>query len=168
MNGVPTPPIPPTPPTPTTHGALPYGPATASIRRFMARLAAISSADRLIICQAYEKASELPRWSQVERRLAAIIERSGRQAEQEAVAGPLLQLVRLEAGASSGMQGEAEVLSETASEAADDDPLKNLDPVAEPALAAVLALLVRDLLQPSDFELLIGPVVQVISLEEID
>ncbi len=61
--------------------------------------------------------------------LGDLLERSGRVDARDAVAGPLLQLVR------SGSDDE-------------------LDPIAESALAALLALMMRDLLSPADFDIL--------------
>ena len=59
--------------------------------------------------------------------------------------GPLLQLVKRQAALTEAAQGDA------AQGDADDIAL---DPIAEPALAALLALLVRDLLDDDTVRLL--------------
>ena len=74
--------------------------------------------------------------------LGDLLERSGRVDARDAVAGPLLQLVR----------GET-----------DDD----LDPVAEAALAALLALMMRDLLAPADFDTLYSAFMLAIPTEKL-
>jgi hypothetical protein len=59
--------------------------------------------------------------------------KTGREAERDAAAGPLLQMVRLP-----------------------DDP-GAIDPIAEPALATLMALVIRDVLPPDDFDALTAP-----------
>lgn len=137
-------------------GPQPYGPATATIRQFLVRLAAVGPSERAQASMAYAALADTRRWHQAETTLAAVVERSGRSAAQEAVAGPLLQLVH---------RPDIAPLPETASP---DEALATLDPVAEPALAALLALLVRDLLEPSLFATLYGPMHDVIPVESLD
>lgn len=121
--------------------SLPYGPNTAAVRRFLVRLAGLSAADRAGIVAAYDAALQDRTWSTAEHELGVTIERSGREAARDALAGPLLQLVQ---------RPGAEATSE-------DDALDTLDPIAEPALAALLSLLVRDLLDPAHVHALYAP-----------
>lgn len=93
-------------------------------------------------------------WHYAETALGEVIERSGRGGAQEAVAGPLLQLVR-RPGAS------------TAPPASDAEALDTLEPLAEPALAALLALVVQDLLEPKDFATLYTPLADIIPLASL-
>lgn len=168
--------------TPNLRSAVPYGPGTGLIRRFLVRLAALDGSERERITSAYALASEKPRWIQVERRLAALVERSGRQTEQDALAGPMLQLVRLPDQAPPD-EAATEAQENALDEAKDGKPhgragdqpdvdseedlLESLDPVAEPILAALLALLVHDLLQPSDFSTLYSPIEEIIPFSEL-
>jgi len=127
--------------TPTS---APYGPNTPRIRRFLQRMAGLGGEDRATVITRYAAACTGPAWSGAERELAAAVEKSGRGPLRDAVAGPLLQLVRIP---SDG----------TAAEGAASDPLTSLDPIAEPALAAVLALLVEELLSAAAWATLYGP-----------
>ena len=122
--------------------ALPYGPNTAVIRRFLVRLAGLGSGDKAAVVARYGDLTRTRAWEAAETLLATAIERSGRDAQRDALSGPLLQLVR------------PAVATATISE---DDALAQLDPVAEPALAALLALLVRDLLPESAVGTLMEP-----------
>lgn len=122
----------------TGDGAQPYGPATPHIRRFLAALAGLSASDRTEVVTRYRAAESLPAWASAERALATALAGSDREAARDAAAGPLLQLLRV-------------------APPDDADPLASLDAVAEPALAALLALLVRDVLTPAVFDVLIEP-----------
>lgn len=115
---------------------LPYGPETPAIRRFLVRLAGLGMSDRQAIVDAYAGITSTRAYDAAEAELAQAIERSGRESARDALSGPLLQLVRGRAVPSDGSEDEA------------------LDPVAEPALAALLALLVRDLLDARVFDTL--------------
>ena len=138
------------------HDSQPYGPATTAIRRFLVRLAALGTTERAQACMAYAAAVDTRRWQRAETALAAVMERSGRGAAQEAVSGPLLQLVH---------RPEIAPLPDTASP---DEAIATLDPVAEPALAALLALIVRDLLEPAMFATLYAPMDEVIPVDTLD
>lgn len=117
---------------------MPYGPATAVVRRFLARFAGLSTADRAGILAKYVAQAESARWHRADTALASALTGADREAARDAVAGPLLQLVRV---------GEPD----------DNDPLASLDPVAEPALAALLALLVADVLDSTHVDTLYAP-----------
>ena len=73
-------------------------------------------------------------------RLGEVITRSGRDEARDALSGPLLQLVKRP--------------TPDVSPAADAEADIALDPIAEPALAALLALMVRDLLDDATVQLL--------------
>lgn len=119
-----------------TAPALPYGPQTAAIRRYLVRLAGLSASDRRAMVAEFSTLSTTRAYDAAETALAHAIERSGREAARDALSGPLLQLVRAPDSANTA------------------DDLDALDPVAEPALAALLALLVHDLLEPAQFDVL--------------
>lgn len=120
----------------------PYGPNTADIRRFLVRFAGLGVADRAAVVARYAQLSGTPAWQTAESQLATAIERSGREPQRDALSGPLLQLVR-----------PAEVMATLSA----DDALAQLDPVAEPALAALLALLASDLLAAEAVAVLVSP-----------
>ncbi len=114
--------------------SLPYGPNSAAIRRFLVQLAGLGTIDRARVATRYDALSGSRGWSDAERHLAEAITRADREGFRDALSGPLLQLVR---------RPEAAPVSDTST---DEDALAALDPVAEPALAALLALVVDDLL----------------------
>lgn len=132
----------------------PYGPNTASVRRFLVRLAGLGTGSRDDVVAAHRACCIRPAYQAAERLLGSTIERSGRTDAQQALAGPLLQLVRLPTPAD-----EAEVRG--------DDDLHALDPIAEPALAALLALLVADLLPRDLLAELYAPFESVLPLIDI-
>lgn len=122
--------------------ALPYGPNTAELRRFLVRFAGLGSADRTAVVSRYIAFSVTPAWNAAETQLGTAIERSGREPQRDALSGPLLQLVR---------PADAPAAS------TEEDALAQLDPVAEPALAALLALMVKDLLPAPTVATLLQP-----------
>ena len=93
----------------------------------------------------YDRIAGLPEYAAAELALGVAIARSGREREQAALGGPLLQLVQ--------------------------DPTTNdastLRPIAEPALAAVLALMMQDLLTLAEFEHLYGAFASAIPLHSL-
>ena len=123
----------------------PYGPATASVRRFLVRLAALDADARESVLERFAAIASSRAFVSADAALAETIERSGRGDAQDALAGPLLQLVR----------HRGEVASSATSDAVEEEE-PELDALAEPALAALLALLVRDLLPASHFRTLYG------------
>lgn len=128
----------------------PYGPGTASIRRFLVRLAGLGTLDRAQVVARYETQSRTRTWQAAEAVLATTVERSGREPQRDALSGPLLQLVR-----PSGAVASVD----------EDEALAQLDPVAEPALAALLALLVKDLLPEDMLTTLLEPFAGVITVD---
>jgi hypothetical protein len=120
-------------------GSAPYGPETPRIRRFLVRLAALGAEQRAEVVTRHVAVVESREWQRAELRLATIMVESGRTDLQEAFSGPLLQLV----GANPS------------TDSPDAEP--TFDAIAEPALAAVLALLVRDLLDTETFTVLYEP-----------
>src|SRR6478672_11199473 len=107
-------------------GRWPYGPSTPAVRRFLQRFAALDAA-----AADFHAAERTPAFATADQALALAIERSGRVAERDAVLGPLLQLVR-PAGGEAGAE----------------------HPVAAAALGAVLALVVRDVMDAGAFRVL--------------
>lgn len=121
--------------TAPARGPLPYGPATAAIRRFFVALAALELETHDAVVRRFAAESQSSAFSAADVKLGEIIERSGRTDARDALFGPLLQLVR-----DRGVDEPAVLETE--------EPVP-LDPIAEPALAALMALVVHDLL-PAD------------------
>jgi nucleoside-diphosphate-sugar epimerase len=111
----------------------PYGPNTAPVRGFLRALSALDQGAHDRIVDAWRAHAETPAFRRAERLLGELMAKTGREAERDAAAGPLLQMVRLP-----------------------DDP-GAIDPIAEPALATLMALVIRDVLPPDDFDALTAP-----------
>ena len=122
--------------------AAPYGPQTLAIRRFLQRLAALPAAEWDAAAARFASLQGTPRFAAADRALSAAVAATGREPERDAALGPLLQLVAV----GDAPEGEAPELA----------------PVAEAALAAVLALLVRDVLPATAFATLYGPFAEVV------
>ena len=123
-------------------GAQPYGPETAAVRRFLVRLAGLGATDRAAVVARYETIAATRAYEAADARLGEVITRSGRDEARDALSGPLLQLVKRptpDVSPASDAKAEAEIA---------------LEPIAEPALAALLALMVRDLLDDATVQLL--------------
>ena len=131
----------------------PYGPATPAIRRFLVQLATLDAASRDAVVARFDAASRSRPFALADAALAETIERSGRSDAQEALAGPLLQMARR-----SGDRAQGDTLPP-------EGDVPDLEAFAEPALAALLALLVRDLLSPAHFRVLYGPFDETIPVE---
>lgn len=89
--------------------------------------------------------------------VGGIIERSGRGDARDALGGPLMAMMRLPEPSDVPDAVESPSVSPAASDNDGDAALSALDPVAEPALGALLALLVRDLLTAAQFNVLYEP-----------
>lgn len=133
---------------------MPYGPQTVAVRQFLVRLAGLSRSDRAQVVAAYITQQQSAVFQQAEDHLAIVMERSGREDARAALSGPLLQLVKREPATATG-----------GPEAESGEDLEALDPVAEPALAALLALLVRDLLPDEAFRALTAPMALVLPFD---
>jgi hypothetical protein len=123
-------------------GAQPYGPETAAVRRFLVRLAGLGATDRAAVVARYETIAATRAYEAADARLGEVITRSGRDEARDALSGPLLQLVKRptpDVSPAADAEAEAEIA---------------LEPIAEPALAALLALMVRDLLDDATVQLL--------------
>lgn len=138
---------------------LPYGPQTPAIRHFLVRLAGLSRHDRARAVEAYVAHSATAAFQRAEATLATVMERSGREEARDAVSGPFLQLVQ---------RPDRPTPGDTLQPDDDTTPLDGLEPIAEPALAALMALLVRDLLPPEDFANLVAPIATVLDLGASD
>lgn len=132
----------------------PYGPNTAAIRAFLVRFAGLGTHDRAAVVARYEDRVNTRTYHVAESALATAIERSGREPLQQALSGPLLQLVR-------------RADTTPATEPTEENALDGLDAVAEPALAALLALLVRDLLDEAQLEQVYGAFSTAIALGDL-
>ena len=127
---------------------MPYGPNTPAVRRFLVDFAGLSQSDRANVVARYTQLSADNAWQQAERELGRVIVASGRESAQQALAGPLLQLVRRSAPAAA-----ADSIQDEAPE---------LDDVAEAALAALLTLLAQDLLSVEQRRTLLAPFADVL------
>lgn len=132
--------------------ATPYGPQTPQIRRFLQRLAALGPDEWARAAAAHEAQQRTPRFRGADRALSAAVAAAQREAERDAALGPLVGLVRRDAAVAADVPE------------ADDAAL---DPVAEAALAAVLALLVRDVLSPTAFATLYAPFAALIPVDAL-
>lgn len=131
---------------------MPYGPNTPAVRRFLVDFAGLSQSDRANVVSRYTQLSADNAWQQAERELGRVIVASGRESAQQALAGPLLQLVRRASPATDG----------DSSAEAESDREPELDDVAEAALAALLTLLAQDLLNIEQRRALLAPFADVL------
>ena len=141
---------------PPAPGGSPYGPQTLAIRRFLQHLAALAPAAWDAIAAEFPAHAARPAYARADRALGLVIERAAREAERDAALGPLVQLVRLPSAPDA-----------PAPPAGDDAADVPLHPVAEPALAAVLALLVRDLIPAASLDALYAPVAAHVPVERL-
>lgn len=121
----------------------PYGPCTPRVRDFLVRLAGLGNTARADVISRYAACSEQSAYHAADTLLGDTIARSGREDVRDALAGPLLQLVQ-----------RADLPDHPD---AHEDPLQSLDAIAEPALAAALALLVSDLIPADTVRVLYAP-----------
>ena len=133
-----------------TDGTLPYGPFTAEVRRFLQRLAALPPAAEDLVLADYRLTAASAEYQAAERVLGSAIARSGRERERDALGGPLLQMLRSEQRPAF----DASPTNADPSIAANDLPFR---PIAEPALAALLAILMQDVLSAEHFARLYAP-----------
>ena len=133
--------------------ALPYGPNTASVRRLLQRLAALPPEEWTRLAQLYEGLARTASFAAADRALGELIAGSGREGEGDAVVGPVVQI------ATDAAARVARTLGASAPEP---------DRYAEPALAAALAVVARDLLDEQQFQLLYGPVSWGVPITELD
>lgn len=136
--------------TGSTASSSPYGPGTPLVRRFLVRLAGLSALDREQVVAHHARVVRTPEYTTAETALGETIERAGRTDARDALAGPLLQLVRR-------VDAATDV----------EDELATLEPIAEPALAALLALLVADLLAADHVAQLYAPFDSVIPFDTL-
>jgi hypothetical protein len=122
----------------------PYGPNTNAVRRLLQRLAALPPEEWARLAQLYEGLARTASFAAADRALGESIAAAGREAEGEAVVGPVVQL--------------ATDAAERVARAMGGEPAPEPARSAEPALAASLAVIARDLLDEPQFQLLYGPV----------
>ena len=118
----------------------PYGPETAAVRGLLVRLAGLGATDRAAIVARYETIAATRAYEAADTHLGEVIARSGREQARDALSGPLLQLMKRR-------------VADTDTPSVVGDEIA-LEPIAEPALAALLALMVRDLLDDATVRLL--------------
>lgn len=124
----------------------PYGPMTPRIRQFLLTVAGLGKQARAEVVTKHGAHVDSRAYIAAETALAETIERSGRTAERDALGGPLLQLLL------------------TSARSPAEERERELDPIAEPALAALLALLVSDLLAKEHLATLTAPFGDVLAL----
>lgn len=148
----------------------PYGPATSLVRRFLVQLADLDCGLHADAVSNYQSESSTKRWQRAELVLAAVMKRSGRDDAREALSGPLLQLLRLpedEIPAELPGDSEQQAQGDGPESSGVDSAIAALDPIAEPALAAVLAVMVHDLLDEESFSTLYSPLARAIPFETL-
>ena len=106
----------------------PYGPQTALVRAFLQRLATQPAVVWLAAARRYAAIAATPAGRQADRGLGAAIQKSAREPARDALVGPVLQLAARAADAA----------------ALDSSDREQVERLAEPALAAALALVVAD------------------------
>lgn len=132
----------------TPPSVAPASPYPASVRRFLVQLAGLGAESRATVLSRHAALVDTPAYVAAETLIGETIERAGRGDSRDALAGPFLQLVR---------RKDAPATS--------DDVMAMLDPIAEPALAALLALLVADLVPASTVAVLCEPFADVIAVD---
>lgn len=121
---------------------LPYGPNTASVSRFMQRLAALPPRSWAEAAHRYSQLQGDAAFARADDALAVAIQQSARDDARRAVVGPLVRLA-------------TNVLQDL--EALGPPPATDADALAESALAAVLSLIARDILPPDALGTLYQP-----------
>jgi hypothetical protein len=134
------------------------------VRRFLQRFAALRPGEWERAARRYEEQQGTAPLAAADRALAQAVERAGRAAERDAVVGPLVQLVR---DAPPGPGGGGRAPGPGAAGGADEGPAL-LPPVAEAALAALLALVVRDVLPAPAFAALYAPFAELIPVDALE
>ncbi len=118
--------------------AQPYGPQTPLVRAFLQKLAAQPALVWLAAARRYEAIAATPAGRQADRGLGGAIQRSAREEARDALIGPILQMAKRAAD----------------SAALDSSDSQEVERLAEPALAAALALVVADRIGEAQRELL--------------
>jgi hypothetical protein len=147
-------------PPSSTPPPLPYGPNTDAVRRLLQRLAAAPAEAWATAAARYEALARTPRYAAAERALAVAVTAAGRERERDAVVGPLVQI------ATDAAERVARLGPAHASASADAP--SPADRFAEPALAAALAVVMRDVLKRSEFEGLYEAVNEMVAEGELE
>jgi hypothetical protein len=127
----------------------PYGPNTRTVRRFLQRFAALAPDEWAGAAERFAAAEGTPRFRRADRALGAAVGAAGREGERDAALRPLAELLRrAERDGPDREEGE-------------------LDPVAAAAVAAVLALVMRDVLAADTFDALYAPFAELIPVERL-
>lgn len=142
---------------------LPYGPHTDAVRRLLQRLAAAPAESWADAARRYEALARTPRYAAAERALAQAIADAGRERERDAVVGPLVQIAADAAERVARLEPAPPATASTAAE----DAAAAADRFAEPALAAALAVVMRDLLGRAEFEALYEGVTGMVEEKEL-
>ncbi|HET7457672.1 MAG TPA: hypothetical protein VFJ74_08445 [Gemmatimonadaceae bacterium] len=146
---------------------LPYGPNTDAVRRLLQRLAAAPAEAWDAAAAHYEALARTPRYAAAERALATAVTAAGRERERDAIVGPLVQIAGDAAERVLRATSAARPGTPTPHASPEDAEDESANRFAEPALAAALALVVRDVLPQSAFEALYEAVGGMVRVEEL-
>jgi hypothetical protein len=135
----------------TSPPAAPYGPRTPRVRHFLQRLARQPAVVWLAAARLFAAQRDTPALRRADRALGQAVDRHGRARERDALVGPVVQMARRAVPAGMGE--------------ADDEAL--LERLAEPALAAALALLVEDVLATEHVAALYAPFAEAVPRDEL-
>lgn len=135
--------------------AAPYGPSTSQIRRFLQRLVALTAEVEAQVASEYALARATLEFQAAERLLGVAIARSGREAERDALGGPLLRMLAADVPSNSPPAVGGVDTPPSSPPVSGGEPA--LRPIAEPALAATLALMMQDVLTENQVALLYAP-----------
>lgn len=142
-------------PVPSQPPAHPYGPNTAAVRRFLQRLAALPAPQWALASEQYRDGQRAASFGLADDALALAIQETGRDDARRAVVGPTLRLA--ESVRADLVAGRTEAIADST----------DADSLAESALAAILALIVRDALEREHFDTLYAPFQVLIAPESL-
>jgi len=146
------------------------------VRRFLVALASLDLAAHDRVVSRFASASASTAFARADAVLGETIERSGRADARDALAGPLMQLVRERTSDAEDVvevEGDQIGVDDASPEAGGGAPVTldahaaALDPIAEPALAALLGLLVYDVIPEKTFRVLYEPFAEDIPVTSI-
>ncbi len=140
----------------------PYGPHTADVRAFLRDLASMSEDAMVVVCGQWERLRSQTEFARADRTLGETIVRADREAERDAAAGPLLRMMRAREAARSGADSDDNTADSGRTDTLAEQPLH---PISEPALAALMALIVRDLLPREVFAVLTSPLRDIVAAD---
>jgi hypothetical protein len=145
--------------------AEPYGPNTRQVRRFLQRLAALSTDECVAAARIYRQKAGDRAMIAADRALGIAIETSGRTGQRDTLAEPLMQLLSSHASRLPG--ADATHLPGAGTGDGETSDAVEWEDIAEAALAAALAVLARDLISTDEFVMLYSPYEDQIPVAEL-